>query len=60
MGTQQKTVVTDAPWSELTYQIIGLAMALFLAPDLLALPIIKENRQVGGETYASCGLARPE
>jgi hypothetical protein len=26
--TQPKTVVTDAPWSELTYQIIGLAMAL--------------------------------
>jgi GxxExxY protein len=28
LGTQQKMVVTDAPWSELTYQIIGLAMAL--------------------------------
>lgn len=28
MGTQPKVVITDAPWSELTYQIIGLAMAL--------------------------------
>jgi hypothetical protein len=48
LGTQQKTVVTNAPWSELTYQIIGLVMALFLAPDFLALPVIKENRQVRG------------
>lgn len=28
MGSQPKVVVTDAPWSALTYQIIGLAMAL--------------------------------
>ena len=28
MGAQQRTVVTDALWSELTYQIIGLAMEL--------------------------------
>lgn len=28
MATQPKTVITDAPWSDLTYQIIGLAMAL--------------------------------
>ena len=28
MGLQPKHVITDAPWSDLTYQIIGLAMAL--------------------------------
>ena len=28
MAIQPKTVVTDAPWSALTYQIIGLAMQL--------------------------------
>lgn len=28
MATQPKMVVTDASWSDLTYQIIGLAMAL--------------------------------
>jgi GxxExxY protein len=28
LGAQPKTVVTDAPWIGLTYQIIGLAMAL--------------------------------
>ena len=28
MAIQPKTVVTDAPWSRQTYQIIGLAMEL--------------------------------
>lgn len=28
MGTEPKTVVTDAPWIGLTYRIIGLAMEL--------------------------------
>ena len=28
MGQQPKRVITDAPWIDLTYQIIGLAMAL--------------------------------
>jgi GxxExxY protein len=28
MGQQPKPVITDAPWIGLTYQIIGLAMAL--------------------------------
>jgi GxxExxY protein len=28
MGQQPKPVITDAPWIDLTYQIIGLAMAL--------------------------------
>ena len=28
MGQQPKPVITDAPWIGLTYEIIGLAMAL--------------------------------
>ena len=67
MAIQPKTVVTDAPWSALTYQIIGLAMQLHneLGPghresvyhNGMTLKLQGDGRSFESEPYVPVSLA---